>query len=100
MTIVSLKMISGEELITDLKSTIEDSSGKPLYYVVRKPHILQLQQTPKGLGLAFVPWTLSNPDIEEMQIPVQNVMVKFTPSDKLEKQFIQETTSIQIATAM
>jgi hypothetical protein len=97
--IVSLKMITGEELVTELKSTLTLlGSDKPTSYVVRRPHILQFQQVRPGqLGLAFVPWTLSNPEIETLEIPANSVLVKFTPAENVQQQYLQQTSSIQIA---
>lgn len=98
MNIVSFKMITGEELIAELKSTIFQVGAEiPEFYVVRKPHVFQIQRTSGGLGLAFIPWTLSNPDIDTLQVPASSVLVTFPPSAKVEEQYIQQTSSIQIA---
>lgn len=99
--IVSFKMITGEEIVTELKSTMSlMGSDKATSYVVRRPHILQFQQVPGRpgqLGLAFVPWTLSNPEIDTLEIPASSVLVKFSPASQVEQQYIQQTSSIQIA---
>jgi len=97
--IVSLKMVTGEEIVSELKSTITSlGNDQVTAYVVRRPHILQFQQVRPGqLGLAFVPWTLSNPEIESLEIPASSVVVKFSPADSVQQQYIQQTSSIQIA---
>lgn len=94
-------MITGEELVGDLAKTIEDSTGKIISYEIRKPHILQFQPMGGGkLGLAFVPWTLSNPELDTVIVPASAVIFKFSPSGNVEGQFIQQTSSIQIASTI
>ena len=97
--IISLKMLTGEEIVTELTGVQENlSTGELLFYNVRRPHVLQFQPMGHGqLGLAFVPWALSNPDIEHIEIPASSVIAKFSPADKVEKQYLQQTSSIEIA---
>lgn len=105
--VLSFKMISGEEIVAEIRSVNRkmnatlDPLGQSeiLSYTVRRPHILQFQPVAPGqLGLAFVPWTLSNPEIEVVEIPATAVMLTFTTSAKVEKQYLQQTSGISLDT--
>jgi hypothetical protein len=99
--VMSFKMISGEEVVAELVSTktITENSS-PISYTVRRPHVLQFQPVGPGqLGLAFVPWTLSNPAIERLEIPASAILLTFTPVDKVERQYLEQTSGISLAGA-
>ena len=75
-------------------------TGEILSYYVRRPHILQFQPMGNGhVGLAFVPWTLSNPTIERLEIPASTVVLMFDPSADCERQYIQQTSGLALAPA-
>lgn len=106
--IISFKMISGEEVISELVETrsgsqllTEDSAlfqGAITDYVVKRPHILQFQQLGRGqVGLALIPWTLSNPDISRLEIPASAVLLSFDPSSEVERQYLQQTSGISLS---
>jgi len=99
----SFKLLGGEEIVAEV---LEEKSGNVLSegsakhfpvtsYIIRRPHILQFQPMGNGqLGLAFVPWTLSNPTIERMEIPVSCVLLTFDPSANVERQYLEQTSGI------
>lgn len=102
----SFKMVGGDEIVTEVIEEISNSSSVSdglftstvATYVVRRPHILQFQQVAPGqLGLAFVPWTLSNPGIERLEIPASAVLVSFDPADKVERQYLEQTSGISLS---
>jgi hypothetical protein len=99
--VMSFKMVSGEEVVAELVSTKTlTPESAPLSYTVRRPHILQFQPVGPGqLGLAFVPWTLSNPAIERLEIPASAVLLTFPPADKVERQYLEQTSGISLAGA-
>jgi hypothetical protein len=100
--VISLKLTSGEEVVAELRQTVQVLAGQGpvISYRVKRPHILQFQQMGPGqLGLAFIPWTLSNPDIDEIDIPASHVISAFEPALKVEKQYLQQTSGISLATA-
>lgn len=99
--VMSFKMVSGEEVVAELVSTVTlTPDGPPRSYTVRRPHILQFQPVGPGqLGLAFVPWTLSNPAIERLEIPASAVLLTFEPADKVERQYLEQTSGISLAGA-
>lgn len=104
--VLSFKLISGEEVIAEVVQTnrassllLEGPDTSPIVsYVVRRPHILQFQPMGNGqLGLAFVPWTLSNPGIERVILPKEAVLLTFEPSSHAERQYIEQTSGIALA---
>ena len=99
--VMSFKMVSGEEVVAELvsmKTVTADSN--PISYTVRRPHILQFQPVSAGqLGLVFIPWTLSNPAIEHLEIPASAVLLTFPPVDKVERQYLEQTSGISLTSA-
>jgi hypothetical protein len=51
------------------------------------------------IGLAFVPWTLSNPTIEVLDVPASAVLLMFDPSERVETQYLEQTSGISLATS-
>ena len=104
MSVKSFKMVGGDEVVArvlDTKSSklLTDAPSPIETYVVSRPHILQIQPMGNGqVGLAFVPWTLSNPTIERMEIPASAIVLVFDPSANVEKQYLEQTSGISIAT--
>lgn len=105
--VLSFKLVSGEEVIAEVTQTnrgggllLENINTAPIdSWVVRRPHILQFQPMGNGqLGLAFVPWTLSNPGIEKVILPKEAVLLTFEPSSHAERQYIEQTSGIALAT--
>lgn len=109
--IMTFKMITGEEVIAEVVEArsgsqllTEDSpafKGAVTSYVVKRPHVLQFQPMGRGqLGLALVPWALSNPDIRNLEVPASAVLLAFDPSEEVEKQYLQQTSGISLSTAV
>jgi hypothetical protein len=48
------------------------------------------------IGLAFVPWTLSNPTIEVIEVPAAAVLLVFDPSERVETQYLEQTSGISL----
>lgn len=96
----AFKMITGEEVLAELTSTTL-VSDKPSTYNVRRPHVLQFQPVGHGqMGLALVPWTLSNPTIERLELPAASVVLMFDPSKKVSDQYLSQTSGISLDTRM
>ena len=96
----SFKMVGGDEIVAGLVSVKEIIEGSPISYRLRRPHILQLQPMGQGqVGLAFVPWTLSNPTVEVIDVPASAILLSFDPSEQVERQYIQQTSGISLAPA-
>lgn len=98
MQVLSFKMIDGSEVVATVKSTKRTTGDKIISYSLQRPHILQFQPMGQGqLGLAFVPWTLSNPDIDVLDVPAEAVILSFAPAARVEQQYLQQTSKIEIA---
>ena len=105
-TVLAFKLTSGEEVIAEVvehqvsrlseNTSLTNMNGD---YVVRRPHVLRFQPiSPGQLGLAFVPWILSNPDIQNVVIFGKSLLAPpFEISAEVEKQYLQQTSGIQLA---
>lgn len=111
--ILAFKMIIGEEVVGEVIDTIrnkshamllegksggENGDGEITAYKVRRPHILRFIQSAGGANLAFIPWTLCNPTIEVITIPATAILLTFPPSANVEKQYLEQTSGLSLAT--
>jgi len=104
--VLAFKLLGGEEVVAELKSANRNGvltelgprEGGPIEsYTVRRPHILRFQPVAPGqVGLAFIPWTLSNPTIDEVVIPAKAVLVTFDPSENVERQYLESTSGLAL----
>lgn len=102
----SFKMVNGDEVVAELikensaSLLVESSKAETTSYTLRRPHVLQFQQIGPGqVGLAFVPWALSNPMIESIDVPAKSVICIFNPADQVERQYLEQTSGISLAPA-
>lgn len=103
--ILAFKIVGGEEVVAEVVEEVgphvlteSGSVQNVAEYVVRRPHVLRmLPNGPGSMGLAFVPWTLSNPEIERLTIPASAVLLAFEPAAHVESQYIQQTSPIALA---
>lgn len=98
MEVKSFKMITGEEVVARLISTNSTLGLTPqvISYKMESPLVLSVHQQGGRVGLGFMPWTLSNPDLGEVDVPASAVVITFKPSDVIEKQYMQETSKIAL----
>jgi len=105
-SVLAFKLVGGEEIVAEVLEekrslAIVDGLGSPTEitaYVLRRPHILRFQPIgPNQIGLAFVPWTLSNPEINKLELPAKSVLLTFEPSANVEKQYLEQTSGIALA---
>jgi hypothetical protein len=95
-SIKSFKMVTGEEIVAEIHHTVM-RNDETIAYALRRPHVMQLQQMgPNQVGLAFVPWTLSNPNLDVIEVPVAAILVSFEPSADVERQYLQQTSGIAL----
>lgn len=95
--VLVFKMMSGEEVITKVNNTTE-MDGVILKYSVNRPHVLKFQQIAPGeVGLALVPWALSNPSIAKLDIPASSIMLVFEPDTNATKQYLEQTSGISLS---
>ena len=105
--ILSFKTISGDEIVAEVVrevptgNILAEGSGASTVaaYVLKRPHVLRFQPVAPGqLGLAFVPWTLSNPDITEITLSVKSLIAEpFVPASNVEKQYLEQTSGIDLS---
>ena len=106
MKIRSFKLVTGEEIVTEVLTVAQRLaegngvlSGSGNCVTVRRPHVLQFQPVSPGqLGLALIPWTLSNPGIQSLEIPHSAILVEFEPQNEVERQYIEQTSGIALST--
>ena len=121
--IIAVKLSSGEEILGKVKSTpgasalsAEDAfSGSagadyfnpstgfklPDIVTLSQVRVLHMQQGPNGqVGLGLMPWTVSNPDADVTINLRDAAMAVLLPAAKLEDAYIQQTSSIQLASSM
>lgn len=104
----SFKLVTGEELVAEVVRELSGNqvlnemsaySSAVTSYILKRPHVLQFQQVAPGqFGLALIPWTLSAPEIDRLEIPASSVVVSFTPSANVEKQYLEQTSGIALST--
>jgi hypothetical protein len=103
----SFKMRGGDEVVAEVVDEVYSGGsmllegagtkgqGTLTHYVLRRPHILRFMPVGPGQsGLVFIPWTLSNPTIERMPVPVEEAYMVFDPSANVERQYIEQTSGI------
>jgi hypothetical protein len=98
----SFKMVNGDEVVAEVVNSstllMEQTVSAPTTYRLRRPHVLQFQQIGPGqVGLAFVPWALSNPSIDSIEIPASSVVCVFSPAEQVERQYLEQTSGISLA---
>lgn len=97
-SVKSFKLVGGDEIVAEVVAEKQTHDSSVVSYTLRRPHILQFQPMGNGnLGLAFVPWTLSNPTIERIDIPVSQVVAMFDPAERVERQYLEQTSGISLA---
>lgn len=87
------KLSNGDELIATIVEAHNDDVIK-----VEKVRQLVMQQTEKGLGMGLFPWLGSAIDSEVELYRSNFAVVPFAPDTQLEKEYLQQTTGIAIAT--
>lgn len=110
-TVLAFKLIGGDEVVAEVTEIVRNnvqmltesvsSAGPIVSYTVRRPHVLRFQPVAPGqIGLAFVPWVLSNPEINSVTIPVEALLIPpFEASKNVEDQYLQQTSGIALAKA-
>jgi hypothetical protein len=90
MKVQSFKLVTGEEIVARVLDQTDT------HFTIEQAQVLQFQPVGNGqLGLAFVPWALSNPDVE-VKLPVTAVVTNFNASTQVEKQYVSQTSKIAL----
>lgn len=91
MTIVVLKLVSGEEIIAKDLGVGENYEPK-----FASPRVLQMVQTGQGVQAGLVPWVLSNPDAD-VEILTGAIVAKTTPTSDVEDAYIRQTSKLDLS---
>lgn len=95
----SFKTIGGDEIVSEVVSLVCEGE-KIVKYKLRRPQVLQFQPVAPGkMGLAFVPWLLSNPELDSVEVPVTVLPFCFPTATEVERQYLTQMSGIQIAGA-
>jgi hypothetical protein len=92
MDTIGLKLVSGEEIIARLIST---DSHK---YVVERPRSLVPRQIGNQFTIGLIPWIISAEETASFEIDKDKVVATFVPMGDVEKEFLQQTSGIQLVT--
>ena len=102
----AFKLVTGEEVIAEVRDSdtqkllLEEQrdTRDAVVYTLRHPNVLQFQQVGPGkFGMAMVPYTLSNPDLEEVKIPASKIITIFDVASNVEKQYLEQNTGLALA---
>lgn len=98
--VVTFKLVSGEEVVASLICKLSPTlDSNVAAYRVSKPQTLQFRPFGNSgqMGLAFMPWTLSNPTLREVDIPATFVMCMVETDSEVARQYLEQTTGIALA---
>lgn len=85
--VVSIKVITGEEIVTKL---VSDTNGN---LTVSKPFVLALSQE----GVGFMPFMLGVDEVSEITLPATAILAHANARKELKDAYIQQTTGIVTA---
>lgn len=86
MNIIILKLISGEEVITELIET------NPNLVVAARPRVLTF--SPNGAGL--VPYIMSDPDNRNVSIDRKAIVAELVAPKEISDAYLKAVTNIQL----
>jgi hypothetical protein len=113
--VMAFKTIGGEEIVAEvLSEVIQDtkmlfgtavdskSQAEVIAYIIKRPHVLRFQPVAPGqLGLAFVPWTLSNPELMQLTLPCKSLAVDpYEPANSVAKQYLEQTSGLDLSSRL
>lgn len=95
MAVKGFKLISGEEILARL----DEGSSTEDKYAVERPRLVIPQQTGNNsLTIVLVPWAISAGENASLEIRSSVVSAVFDPIDAIEREYVKETTGIQLVT--
>jgi hypothetical protein len=89
MDVVVLKMVNGDEVITELK---EEAEG---FVVLSRPRVLQMMHGQQGVQMGLIPWIMSAPD-ESCVVQKEGILTSITAPNDISKAYLQQVSSIQL----
>lgn len=95
-SIKSFKLVGGDEIVAEIVRTALGTAAQN--WVIKRPLAIKFQPMGQGqIGLALVPWALSNPTIDELHLPEKAVIAQYEPSATVERQYLQQTSGIELS---
>jgi hypothetical protein len=95
-TVTIFKLVSGEEII----ATVDDTRVTPTTISVSKARSMAVVQTgPQTYGLQLIPFLKGAPD-EDFELSVSAIMGRLDAPSDIERSYISQTSSIEIATSL
>lgn len=91
--LVTIKIVSGEEILTRLEKITEDG------YEVRKPLVMNLVQVPGSTtqaGVVFVPFLISGDERETVFLEKRNIIAITKPNKEAQRGYLKNTTGLDI----
>jgi hypothetical protein len=94
MEVKTFKFTNGDEIMGRLVEWSDD-----ITYKVERPRGLLPQKMQDGqIGIAFVPWVISNPDGTVEILKTALAMTPMSPSKEMSDAYLSQTTGLQIVT--
>lgn len=94
MNVKGFKLISGEEIVARVES-FDDKQNK---YLIEKPKLIIPQQIGNQLTLGMVPWAIGSDENGTIFLKESAIIAEFNIVPEIEKEYIKQTTGIQLAT--
>lgn len=99
--VLVLKLASGEEIIgrtTDSRYSVADEIGVNNTITLEKVRVIAPMQTPDGrINVSLMPYVFSNIDVE-VQININHIVgVPTKASETMERSYLEQTSSIALA---
>lgn len=90
---VAIKVTNGEEWLGKYDRPLRDDGT----IILRDPRRLQLVPNGKGgMGLALTPIFMSSVDLNEITVPMSQIVATIAVDGEFEKQYLQEVSGIQL----
>lgn len=93
MQVKGFKLISGEEII----ARVNEFNEKQNKYLIEKPKLIIPQQVGNQLTLGMVPWAIGSDENGTIEIKESAIIAEFNIVPEIEKEYIKQTTGIQLA---
>lgn len=96
----SFKTTDGSELVAEVISKQFGSNEEVVSYKLRRPQVLQFQPVGANqMGLAFVPWLLSNPSLDSVTVSSKILLVEFETAPEVASQYLTQMSGIKLPPA-
>lgn len=112
MKVICIRLITGEEVIGKYVESgikLADSpqiftgdvwhipTGAQANVVIEDPRVINMMQTQQGIGISFIPYCLGNQDVKVTINLERHALSVYAPHPDLERSYIGDTSSIQVA---